>query len=315
VKVVSVIAPVAACFLLSGCASTLAQHAGAAHFGAAGSASSTNLTAQQVLTAYTQTFATDPSVTVQQLLASPGGLQGIGSGPTLPTADQSNSSFKTVEVSFDSATAPTKMTLQVEGQTINLAVVSHLTGTTMIGGYNYNSYYFSPDGADLSPSTTKDWGRVITGKYSTVGAFLKNARGLGTSFPNDGFLVFTTGAVTPTANMPTQILSYNGYWAMLAGTQYDEGSFTATVDFNNKTFNYQVGGGSGGGGASGTAAITGNQFTGTVAISTPTVNGNGTLAGEFYGPNAEEIGGVISGSGTVNGVANQPLVGAFAGNR
>jgi hypothetical protein len=115
--------------------------------------------------------------------------------------------------------------------------------------------------------------------------------------------------------MPTQILSYNGYWAMLAGTQYDEGSFTATVDFNNKTFNYQVGGGSGGGGASGTAAITGNQFTGTVAISTPTVNGNGTLAGEFYGPNAEEIGGVISGSGTVNGVANQPLVGAFAGNR
>src|SRR5690606_34744034 len=129
---------------------------------------------------------------------------------------------------------------------------------------------------------------------------------------------------TPADQMPAQLAIYNGSWALalfngnnlVAG---QDGKFVANADFVGKSISYDVYTGpnldqrTGGG----TATINGSRIAGQFSTTAfgPGSTGGGEVIGAFYGPNADEVSGVLSGSVTdVNG-DSATLSGGFIGQK
>jgi hypothetical protein len=142
----------------------------------------------------------------------------------------------------------------------------------------------------------------------------------------------SAGSVTPGSAVPTtSIANFNGsahgFMSDAAGTPFfTAASMTANVDFQNRTIgfttsntqlvnlNTAVQTGDTGYNLSGNfiyaAGI--NQFSGTVTTANTGVTGlTGTATGRFYGPNAEEIGGIYG----LTGSGRNAMIGGFGGKR
>ncbi|KKB09950.1 transferrin-binding protein-like solute binding protein [Devosia chinhatensis] len=279
---------------------------------AAGSAASTNLSSSQVLRAYTQTFATPAftSVTAAQTT----GIAGYAAGPRLPTASASASSFKTAVVKI----SPDRQSLEitVEGRTFALQDFTAGPATVTINGQDYVAYGFSTDGAFPSNADRKDAAILVNGTYSSLAMFLRNAGDAMQNQPhvNDGFVMIATGGETPINGMPSQIVHYSGQWFTVTPQSFENGNFLAQADFANRSLNWTATALDNSFTDTGTATIDGNRFVGTLAFGALGVNDSAQVVGSFYGPNAEEIAGVVSGNGTVNG-AVVPVGGGFFGNK
>ena len=276
----------------------------------AGSANSTNLSSSQVLTAYGRTFATSNAFNVTTAQAA--GIQGFASGPGLPNAALGASSFKTAVVTLSSDKK--SLGIQIEGKTYNLKEMAAPQVVT-INGKNYTAYGFSANGAIPTSGSRQDAAVILNGQYASLAAFLKNSSQTSPApHNNDGFAVIATGGETEVGRLPTQVVNYGGSWYLVTSQTYDEGKFTAKVDFNAKNLAWSSTNSQNLPSGSGTATIDGNQFTGKVNFS-GAIAGSGDLAGAFYGPNAEEMAGVVSGNVAVNGGASQPVGGGFIGNK
>lgn len=147
--------------------------------------------------------------------------------------------------------------------------------------------------------------------YQTFGAWVT---GLGTGSGNAGAI--SAGAVTPVSSVPTTgTATYNGtaggiYVDTSGATYLAAGSSTLNANFANHSVSYSTSGTTAVAAATGTAlpdpsvlnmqgtltlAAGANAFSG--AVSTSTLSG--TASGQFYGPNANEVGGTfaLKGSG------------------
>ncbi|WP_417580983.1 transferrin-binding protein-like solute binding protein [Pelagibacterium sp.] len=109
-------------------------------------------------------------------------------------------------------------------------------------------------------------------------------------------------------NLPTQRANYNGVWGISSSTgQQAAGTFQAGANFDSRTVGFElsdqsglVGGGNGriiGTGFTSTLDTRGAVDNGTAGRS---LNSNNTIDGQFYGPRAEEMAGLVRG-GTTDG--------------
>ena len=276
----------------------------------AGSASSTNLSSSQVLTAYGRTFATSNAFNVTTAQAA--GIQGFAAGPGLPNAALGASSFKTAVVTLSSDKK--SLGIQIEGKTYNLKEMG-APQIVAVNGKNYTAYGFSANGAFPSSGARQDAAAVLNGQYASLAVFLKNSSQTSPApHNNDGFAVIATGGETEVGRLPTQVVNYGGSWFLVTSQTYDEGKFTARVDFNAKNIDWSTTNSQNLASGSGTATIDGSQFTGKVNF-TGSSTGNGDVAGAFFGPNAEEMAGVVSGNVAIGGNPSQPVGGGFIGNK
>lgn len=280
---------------------------------------------EQVLSAYAPTVATvgGPSVTTLQQA----GLQGFAASTTQNIAAITNTTgtFKVATITM--AAGGASLTIQVDGQTFVLPSSGpSQTGKMFAGGPDATFYAFG-----AAPGTNGSQASVINGAYSSLAVFGKDVTLAtpGTPSSNAGYVLVATGAETPVSGLPAQIATYKGSWgiALANGVAGSSGQFDATANFANKTLSWDViANGSPAG--SGTATISGNKFAGNftnslaqqgglvnpeACVADCTWNGTGQVIGAFYGPNAEEVAGVLSGSSTSTEGKSSAMSGFFLG--
>ena len=172
-----------------------------------------------------------------------------------------------------------QMSIEVGGNTYTAGNGTHggLLGNTSLDQYAFN------DG------TTS--GMAIQGQHALAGALLDSA--------NDQAYFAVNG--TETITLPTQTADYVGFYALTDGIDGAQGNFDAAVDFNAGTIDFTI------------YDMTSPIGTGTCALQatgfTSTFNTTGAFAstnnvdGQFYGPNAEELAGLIQGTSGGNPTA------------
>lgn len=191
-----------------------------------------------------------------------------------------------------------------------------------------NNVYSVSYGGSISPTTNNSLSYVTFGLWAQTPNTNGNPGGYG---------VFAAGNVTPTSAMPvTASATYNGTTIgeiSQGGNFYNTtGTMTATATYGGAapsvsgSMAQSVVNGPNGSGAwtsftFNEAAIAGNHFGGTInaAASTNGVNSSvltteamsGPIQGSFYGPQANEIGGVYS----LTGAAGTASVGAFGARK
>jgi hypothetical protein len=237
------------------------------------------------------------------------------------------SPFSTVDTGASSATHTFGSSRQLTGLQINAPAGSVSWDSTLLGGGSVScsngvctASRGSSEAATIDPY-------FVGWNYQSFGVWQTGPTTSGT------FGAMSFGAPTPVGGLPTNvILIYNG---LTAGVYVDatgrvfgtSASMSATVDFGParsvafSTSGTQVST------ASGTTTLTpdlnltgalnfsgSNQFTGTVKTNPvdPTFKLSGTATGRFYGPAAQEIGGVynLTGTGPL-----QSMGGAFGGKK
>jgi hypothetical protein len=285
-----------------------------------------SLDSSTVLSAYTRTFA-NGSNTAFGAAQSAGGLGGIsvatGSGTSSATTAKAAWLAGKVGISEDGQ----KATFTVGGHTYTLQYYGTTSGSGAFAGIPTRVY------SDAGSTSAKGNVLEVFDGGGFMGALLLNNAQI--DFDPDGDqltgVTFELGGVeTQVGNLPTQVATYTGKWQINSfPVVYDpahtgvianqaDGALTATADFSNHTLeitgkdddasvvDHKVI-------VSGTGTITGSQFDGNVDFSNG-ASGSGTFAGAFYGQNADQIGGVINGTGAVNGESG-PVIGAFVGNK
>lgn len=127
--------------------------------------------------------------------------------------------------------------------------------------------------------------------------------------PNHRYFLYG-GYETPEGQLPEQSANYDGFY-MLSNNQH--GLFTATADFTDETvgfFLYRMENGDFIELGNGAGIIDGSNFSSSFNVNVGGWAFDGNVDGAFFGPNADEIGGAISGA-TINN--NIPVVGVLAG--
>lgn len=161
---------------------------------------------------------------------------------------------------------------------------SAFTNPRWVNQRQYVDYRFA-DGVSSSS--------LIAGQYMAV-------TGL-ESGTNGNVYLMQGGVDTPTSGLPNQSAIYEGAWEIAhnSGAANDSGIFEADADFDASRIDFAIGDKNGSVVGSGTGTIAGNSFDSTFDVNT-TGSGVGTasnndVAGNFYGPNAEEMAGIIDG--------------------
>ncbi len=275
--------------VLSGCSSIIPNLFANSDINGDGTVSQGEL----AMSLYTQTLAdgTYASVTAAQIAGS--GVAGVAVGTTTPISAANavgNYKLGTVKLAANHATVEIK----VDGQTYTMFTnAAPVTGA--INGRNYTAYAFGATG-------NGDRAGVLNGDYSSLTYFLKNATldGTGNLTSYDSVSMIATGLETPEGQLPPQIVSYSGYYVLLVGTAESSDDFTVSVNFNTDTMTGTLG--SGHSQTNVNAGLSGNRFSGTVTAAATAPSGmNGEIIGAFYGPNAEEIVGTVSGTAAGQG--------------
>lgn len=236
---------------------------------------------------YTQRLADGsyPNITAAQIAGS--GVTGVAVGTTTPISSSSavgNYKLGTVKLAANHATVEIK----VDGETYTM-FTNAAPSTGVINGRTYTAYSFGA-------TNIGDRAKVINGDYSSLTYFLENATLNGSGLINsyDSLSFIATGLETPRGQLPTQIVSYSGNYILLVGTTETTEDFTVSVNFNADTLAGTLG--SGVNATNVNAGLSGNRFSGTTTAATTAPLGmNGEIVGAFYGPNAEEILGTVSG--------------------
>jgi hypothetical protein len=168
--------------------------------------------------------------------------------------------------------------------------------TVEIEGETY-TFQKLDSGPSTSPAGLEYASTTYEGEYSQFGVNLVDGEysGMGVLYdPTETSPVrlFVTGQET--RHMPNQTAIYTGDWIFsdYADREDDGGIFDATADFDARTIDYSVAGD--GFVGSGQGQIQGSQFEGDIAFDGSTT-GSGTMSGAFFGPAADEVGGISSG--------------------
>ena len=242
---------------------------------------------------YTQRLADGSFANITDAQIAGSGVTGVAVGTTTPVSAASvvgNYKLGTVKLAANHATVE----IQVDGDTYTMFTnAAPTTGT--INGRTYTAYRFGATG-------NGDRAGVLNGDYSSLTYFLKNATldGTGHLTSYDAMSMIATGLETPDGQLPTQIVSYSGYYVLLVGTTESSDDFTVSVNFNTDKMTGTLG--SGLSQTNVDAGLTGNRFSGTVTSGVTAPTGmNGEIVGAFYGPNAEEILGTVSGTAAGQG--------------
>ena len=285
---------------------------------------------ETVMSAYARTYATNPNVNVTSLQAN--GLQGFAASTSQSVAATTNATgtFKVATITM--APNGASLTVAVDGNTFTLPSTGRKQVAPLFEGAPNTTFYgFGATTGDGSQ------GIVINQTHSSLALFIKNLKRATQNSPSshEGYVLVATGAETPVGQLPAQLATYKGEWglALANNAAGAGGKFNATANFATKQLTYDVFTGSTPAG-SGSATISGNQFAGTFQnqlyqqggagqASAPvgacaancTWTGSGEVIGAFYGPNAEEVTGVISG-GAVSGEGGQSaMAGYFIGSK
>jgi hypothetical protein len=281
----------------------------------------TGFTSSQVLTAYKSTEAKDDTKKIAD--AQEDGIEGYGVATDDAAKSAVASTAGTYVIGKVQKNGDDKLTITVGGKEYKLSGgKSGNTGQLDLAYTAYgNTAHSSADGGggDTNPN---NGAYVLNAKYTSLAAFIK---GGGTwseigheddewNIPDmEGYGMIVTGLQTPKANMPTETAKNKGeyYYASIdsygSGNFGASGSFDMTADFGNDTLTgyARVIGGIGDPDdpdhTEFNGTIDGNQFHGTtkdIADHTKVDYSGmtGTFAGGFYGPNAEEIAGVGTGT-------------------
>lgn len=150
-------------------------------------------------------------------------------------------------------------------------------------------------------------GAPIPNFWQQVERFENTATGNEAFVVNGGFVDVTglTNAATDefvavavtgqeTVNLPTQMARYGGIW-MSSSDLVDLGYIAADANFETNELDFTLGSETAGVGGTGIAEISGSQFAGELELF-GVAEGSGSLAGAFYGPDADEIAGVSNGT-------------------
>lgn len=286
------------------------------------------LDSSTVLSAYTRTFSngTNTALDSEQ---SGSGLEGMGVGTeSAASAATPNATYLTgkIGISPDQQNA----TFTLGGHTYTMSKVgSNISGTGAYSAYTVAQY----SDADTSGTQSYDTLNLINNGSVSLAILSRNiAKGEHDPLTEpDAFgipSIFLGGNETLPANIPHQQVSYSGVWDMtalpvaygtgsgggLAMTTEAYGTFAADADFNSHALTLVGKDSSNNVAINGTGTISGSQFNGNVTFAGP-ASGSGTMAGAFYGPAADQIGGVINGTGTVNGEGDGPVIGGFIGDK
>ncbi|MCD7059782.1 transferrin-binding protein-like solute binding protein [Pelagibacterium xiamenense] len=114
-------------------------------------------------------------------------------------------------------------------------------------------------------------------------------------------LIAQGGFNTPAAGLPETRAQYEGFWTISGvsgalGTA--EGVFDATADFDAGTIVFAISDADGAAAlGSGSGTLDGNTFSSSYNLTSGPNTSNNTVEGNFYGPSAEEMAGLIAGTG------------------
>ena len=128
------------------------------------------------------------------------------------------------------------------------------------------------------------------------------------------------GAETRIENLPEELVNYTGYFRyFVAETPADTESFPATTGDFDLDVDFGTGGVSGNltdldsQVSTVAGAVTGNGFAADVSVTDTDLSGTIQMDGTFFGPGAEEVGGIFSGDiGTTRGA--REVFGRFSGD-
>ena len=230
------------------------------------------------------------------------GCSSSGSAPSSPlnysaVAVQSGGGTSTTSGSISGS--PQNATVRVGGTTYTFGGATYEGNTSGIDTYRYSSgNRIDPNGAALN-----------VGQYARAALIADNVNG------QAAFVV--DGTETRYSDMPNQSANYDGLWSIsdAAGGQA-AGTFEAGVNFDSRAIGFElydqsglVGGGNG--------RVQGTGFTSTLDTRNAQDQGpvggsfdsNNRVDGQFYGPRAAEMAGLISGSTTSGDSTGGALIG------
>ncbi|SDG63495.1 transferrin-binding protein-like solute binding protein [Pelagibacterium luteolum] len=190
--------------------------------------------------------------------------------------------------------SPQNATVEVAGATYNF---NRSTGP--------DTSYRGVDAYAYPTSSNNDGAILYVGDHTQAALIADNT-------VNQQAVVVLNGNRTSASSMPTQTAVYDGLWSLSRSTGGTSaaGQFAAGVNFDSRTYsmdlydsNTLVGGGSG--------VVRGTGFTGDLQTfaNSGFASDNG-VDGQFYGPGAAEMGGLISGQS-----GNAATAGALVGTK
>lgn len=194
------------------------------------------------------------------------------------------------------------------------------TGTGTIGGTPQNAtvqvgnatYSFSgsgvPDdsvnGIDVyTYPSYRSGAAILDGQYATAALVSDNV-------VSQQSVAVLNGQATSPNSMPIQSANYQGLWSIADSAGNSEGGqFAAGVNFDARTYGMDLYNGQGNIPlGTGSGVVQGTGFTGNLSTQGAFVSTN-RVDGQFYGPGAAEMGGLIRGQ-TASGATAGALVGA-----
>jgi hypothetical protein len=261
-----------------------------------------------------------------------------GAGAATSTRINNNAPTSSVALTNDGAGNVTSMTLNINEGGANLTHTFDLTTAVGAAQDGFLEKTETPGGADPnqydvifagSADATHSLTYVTYGLWSQTNQVDANAQG--------GYGAFVAGNVTPTANMPiTGSATYSGtaigqLSPSSGGYDILSGTMTASANFATRTVNGSMSLNANGDNIANAtnsgfwntvtwnqAVIAGNHFAGTVSAPATGVNSviaseamQGNVAGAFYGPQANEIGGAFN----LAGANGSTSLGAFGGKK
>lgn len=239
-------------------------------------------------TGVTGAVSIDPSFTLTTIGANVAGgitnLTGIGINTVNATTSTNSLSFNNTDVAN---TFGTNGTSSASGHITTATATSYydiLVISLIPSGYSYTQY---GDWSQCSANCTANGGTA-----SVNGVYVWGNATAPANIP-------TIGSATYSGNIAGNYIDSTGAKTQVSGTQGIAGNMTAIANFAARSIAFSTSGTAGGAGAildmSGTLSYAAGQnlFAGTVTSATMT----GTASGRFYGPSAQEIGGVYSLSG------------------
>jgi transferrin binding protein len=240
-------------------------------------------------------------------------IQPQGAAQALPSAMRAQT-YQALGVHYNtqstpgfSGTGPATVTTSADGTSFQLLVNGILDSGAQVS-FN-QSLTLPPPGSSVSgalnwPTQNASLSHMAYGEWNANTTGLQNS-------PVGGFFAF--GNATPGASIPTTgSATYTGRWqglsnGVLSATRID-GPITGTALFTARTVGLSALDSTGAFRFGGTLSYA----AGVNSLSGPIANGTGNLTGsasaQFFGPNAQELGGVFR---LINGGGTPQLIGSF----
>ncbi|MCD7059781.1 transferrin-binding protein-like solute binding protein [Pelagibacterium xiamenense] len=241
-----------------------------------------------------------------------GGGGGGGSDRDIYDALESGMSAYAVRANQNSlATTTGTVTMDRNGDDLRVAIdgrVYDMQGTWQTSVTNphwvnqvrYDVYQFE-SGADGA--------EVIAGEYMAVAGMLDQSR--------TNIYIMHGGVQTPTSGLPNQSAVYEGAWeiAHIGGGDNDVGIYQANANFDARTIAFTIRNEDAVYAGNGYGSISGSTFDSTFDLNEGVFDkdSNNNVTGNFYGPNAEEMAGIIVGDEAAAG--SQPTYGVLYGHQ